>query len=207
MATAFVDKVKSLGAQIVTRVDYAADTKSFAGPAGKLSGNWQAVFIPEQADRLELIAPALAAAGFVARPIGTSKAVGGRAIVLLSTAEGMGPNFLINVGRHCVGSLLAPGYVAGTDDAKAKAFDTAFAAAQGRPPSAFEAYVYDAVAFVVASGAGATSRSKAADAMARGTVKGLTGDIRFDSDHRRSDEGIVYTVAGSEPALRVIAMP
>ena len=206
VAAAFIEEVKSLGAQLVTRVDYAADTKSFAGPAGKLNGNWQAVFVPEQADRLELIAPALAAAGFVARPIGTSKVAGGRAIVLLSTAEGMGPNFLVNVGRHCMGGLLAPGYVAGTDDAKAKAFDAAFAAAQGRPPTAFEAYVYDAVALIVAGSGGATSRSKAADAFARGAVRGLTGEIRFDADHRRSDDGVVYTVVGSETALRVVVM-
>ena len=207
VAAAFAEEVASLGAQVTTRVDYPADTKSFAGVAGKLSGSWQAVFIPEQADRLELIAPALAAAGLMARPIGTTKAIGGRAIVLLSTAEGMGPNFLINVGRHCEGGLFAPGYFAGTDDAKAKAFDTGFAAAHGRPPSAFEAYVYDAVAIIIGAGAGSVSRTTVAEAMARGSIKGLTGEIRFDADHRRSDDGVVYTVVGAETALRVVVMP
>ncbi len=207
VAAAFTEEITNLGAHVITRVDYAADTKSFSSAAGKLSGSWQAVFIPEQADRLELIAPALAAAGLMARPIGTSKVIGGRAIVLLSTAEGMGPNFLVNVGRHCEGGLFAPGYFAGTDDAKAKAFDTGFAAAHGRPPTAFEAYVYDAVAAIVGAGAGRVSRTTVAEAMARGSVKGLTGEIRFDADHRRSDDGVVYTVVGSEAALRVVVMP
>ncbi len=207
VAAAFIEEVTSLGAQLVTRVDYPADTKSFTSAAGKLAGSWQAVFIPEQADRLELIAPALAAAGFMARPIGTSKAVGGRAMVLMSTAEGMGPNFLVNVGRHCDGGLFAPGYFAGTDDAKAKIFDTGFAAAHGRPPTAFEAYVYDAVALIVGAGAGRGSRASVAESMARGSIKGLTGEIRFDADHRRSDDGVVYTVVGADTALRVVVMP
>ena len=207
VAAAFTEEVANLGAQLVTRVDYPADTKSFTSAAGKLSGSWQAVFIPEQADRLELIAPALAAAGLMARPIGTSKAIGGRAMVLLSTAEGMGPTFLVNVGRHCDGGLFAPGYFAGTDDAKAKTFDTGFAAAHGRPPTAFEAYVYDAVAVIVGASAASGSRSSVAETMARGSVKGLTGEIRFDSDHRRSDDGVIYTVVGADASLRVVVMP
>ena len=51
------------------------------------------------------------------------------------------------------------------------------------------------------------SRTTVAEAMARGSLKGLTGEIRFDADHRRSDDGVVYTVVGSEAALRVVVMP
>jgi ABC-type branched-subunit amino acid transport system substrate-binding protein len=207
VATAFTDEVAKLGGELVVRVDYAPDIKSFAGVAGKLNGNWQAVFVPEQADRLELIAPALAAAGFIAKPFPATKAIGGRPVLVLSTAEGMTATFVTNSGRHCEGGMFAPGYLAGTDEPSAKKFEAAFVSVHGRAPTALEAYVVDAVAVAMLSSVNATSRSAAASAIAASSSKGVTGDIRFDSNHRRNDGGVIYTISNSADISRVAVLP
>ena len=108
--TAFIAEVGKGGGTIATKVTYPTKTESFANFAGKLGGSWDALFVPDQAETLALIAPALATAGKVPKPLGyTKKITGGRAILLLSTAEGL-TNAFLTAGRHADGALLAPGF-------------------------------------------------------------------------------------------------
>src|SRR5207244_2856684 len=87
VADAFAEVIAQAHGNIVRRVLYPADTTSFANVA-KLGGNWQAVFVADTAEKLGLIAPALAAAGTMPKPVGTNpkKVKGGRPVLLLSTA-------------------------------------------------------------------------------------------------------------------------
>lgn len=192
LSGAFVDEVGRGGGTIVTTATYKADTKSFASAVSKLPGGWEAIFVPEDAATLALIAPALDAAGMKPRPIGTRKLRNGRAILLLSTAENLTGAFVTDAGRHAEGALLAPGYYPDDQDPASKAFVDRFIAAFGRAPGFIEAYAYDAAQLAVAAGAG--GRAGLAASLPRVQLVGLTGTIRFDAEHRRADPGVIYTV-------------
>lgn len=202
MSAAFEDEIARGGGTIVTRVDYKSDTKSFAGFTAKLKGNWDAVFAPAQADVLALIAPALAATGTIPRPLGTKKVIGGRPVLLLSTAENLTAAYVANAGRHSLGALFAPGYYPDDADPASRAFLDRFIAAFGRAPGFLEAYAYDAAQLAAAAGSG--GRVGLAATLARGELPGLTGTIRFDAEHRRADPGILYTVVEESPDVFAI---
>jgi branched-chain amino acid transport system substrate-binding protein len=205
MTAAFADEVKRGGGTIVSSVTYKADTKSFAGHTSKLTGEWDAVFVPAQADVLGLIAPALAATGKIPKPVGTKKVIGGRPVLLLSTAENLTAAYLVDAGRHSTGAFFAPGYFPDDKDPASKAFLDRFIAAFGRAPGFLEAYAYDAAQ--LAAAAGGAGRAGLAQTLATGELVGLTGAIKFDRDHRRADAGVIYTVAeepGGTFAIRVV---
>ncbi|MDX2087551.1 MAG: penicillin-binding protein activator [Kofleriaceae bacterium] len=205
MTAAFVDEVKKGGGSIISSVTYKPDTKSFAGFTIKLTGEWDAVFVPAQADVLGLIAPALAATGKIPKPVGTKKVIGGRPVLLLSTAENLTTAYLVDAGRHSTGAFFAPGYFPDDKDPASKAFLDRFIAAFGRAPGFLEAYAYDAAQ--LAAAAGGAGRAGLAQTLSTGELVGLTGVIRFDREHRRADPGVVYTVAeetGGTLAIRVV---
>ncbi|HET9625306.1 MAG TPA: penicillin-binding protein activator [Kofleriaceae bacterium] len=194
LSAAFSDEVGKAGGSIVSSVTYKPDTKSFVATVDKLSGSWDAVFIPEDATTLALIAPALDASSTKPRPIGTKKIKGGgRPIVLMSTAENLSGAFLVDAGRHAEGALLAPGYYPDDQDPASKAFVDRFIQTYGRAPGFVEAYAFDAAQLAAAAG-GEGGRSGLAAGLAKAQFVGLTGTIRFDADHRRADPGVVYTV-------------
>lgn len=207
VTAAFTTELQRLGASVVSEQSYPAETKSFTSVVKKLSGSWQAVFVPEQADKLELIAPALAAAGFVPRPFGEKKAPGGKPVLLLSTAEGLKEGYATDAGRNSLGAMLAPGFYPDLDDPVARGFIERFTAANGHSPGAIDAYAYDAAQLVAATGAG--SRGQVADGLPGLRLAGVTGELAFDANHRRSDDGVIYTVVpaddGSGFRVRVLA--
>ncbi len=202
MTAAFTAELAKGGGSVVTTVTYKADTKSFAGLTAKLVGDWGAVFVPAQADVLGLIAPALAATGKIPKPLGTKKVIGGRPILLLSTAENLTAAYLADAGRHSEGALFAPGYYPDDRDPASRAFLDRFIASYGRAPGFIEAYAYDAAQIAVA--AGGSGRAGLAATLARGELAGLTGMIRFDADHRRADAGVLYTVVEETGAVFAI---
>lgn len=203
LSAAFVDEVGRGRGTIVSTVTYKADTKSFAGIAGKLAGAWEAIFIPEDAATLALIAPALDAAGLSPRRLGTKKVRGGRAVLLLSTAENLTGAFLVDAGRHAEGAFLAPGYYPDDQEPASKDFVDRFMAAFGRAPGFLEAYAFDAAQ--LAAAAGGAGRAGLAASLPGVQFVGLTGTIRFDAQHRRADPGVIYTVVeeGGGHAIRV----
>lgn len=207
VTAAFTAELQRLGAAVVSEQSYPAETKSFTSVVKKLSGAWQAVFVPDQADKLELIAPALAAAGFVPRPFGEKRAPGGKPVLLLSTAEGLKEGYATDAGRNSIGAMLAPGFYPDLDDPVARSFIERFTAANGHSPGAIDAYAYDAAQLVAATGAG--SRGQVADGLPGLRLAGVTGELAFDASHRRSDDGVIYTVVpaddGSGFRVRVLA--
>jgi ABC-type branched-subunit amino acid transport system substrate-binding protein len=205
VGAAFADEVKKGGGAIVKTVTYPADTKSFPKFAGKLTGTWEALFVPEEATKLALIAPSVSATKRIPKPFGTKTTPGGRPILLLSTAEGITGTFLADAGRHAEGALFAPGYYPDDRDPVQKPFIDQFLAKFGRAPGVNEAYAYDAAQLAGVGGTG--GRAGLAAMLANGTVPGLTGTIKFDQDHRRADPGVVYTVVGDNGAYSIRVAP
>ncbi len=204
VGAAFADEVKKGGGTIVTTVTYPSGTKSFVKYAGRLSGTFVGLFVPDTANELALIAPAASASGKIPKPLGTKKLKAGRPIVLMSTAEGLTGLFVVQAERHAEGALLAPGYYPDDKAAEQKSFLDRFLAAFGRAPGANEAYAYDAAQLAAAAGAG--GRAGLAATLAHGSLVGLTGTIRFDSDHRRADPGVLYTVVDESGVFAIRAL-
>jgi ABC-type branched-subunit amino acid transport system substrate-binding protein len=205
VTAAFAQAVEEGHGSIVKRVTYAKDAKSFAKPAKDLGDSFQAVFVPDSAETLALAAPAIAAAGNVPKAMPFPKKVlGGRPILLLSTAEDLTADFVTSAGHDADGALLAPGFYPDDADPVTKPFLDRFFAAYGHAPGAGEAYAFDAAQLVAAAGGG--SRSALAAALLVSTFAGVTGTIQFDATHRRADSSIVYTVVeetGGAWAIRV----
>jgi ABC-type branched-subunit amino acid transport system substrate-binding protein len=196
---AFRDEVQRLGGQITVQVDYPDDARSFVEDVKRLRGPWEAVFIPDQARRLELIAPALAAENFIATPIEARPPRHGRKMLLLSTAEFLAPAYLRSTGRYSRGAVFAPGFYPDRADPEIGRFVDRYEEAFGRAPTTLDAYAYDAALAVRAAvEGGARTRAEVGAAMVRGVVPGVTGRVGFDSARERAGSGVLYTVAEDE---------
>jgi len=191
---AFTEAVEKGGGQITATVTYPTTTKSFADKTGKLGSKWEAVFVADDAQKLGLIAPALNASGNIPRPLPLpkKKLTNGRAVLLLSLAEGLDPSYIATAGRQTIGALLAPGFYPDAADPGAKTFVDRFTASYGRAPGPTEAYAFDAAQLAAAASGG--GRAGVASTLAASTLAGVTGAIKFDADHRRADPGVIYTV-------------
>jgi len=191
---AFTEAVEKGGGKVVVTVTYPTTTKSFADKTGKLGNNWEAVFVADDAQKLGLIAPALNAAGNIPKPLPLpkKKLVNGRAVLLLSLAEGLDPSFVGTAARQTVGALLAPGFYPDSADPGAKSFVDRFQGLYGRMPGPTEAYAFDAAQLAAAASSG--GRNGLASTLSTSTLNGVTGAIKFDADHRRADPGVIYTV-------------
>jgi branched-chain amino acid transport system substrate-binding protein len=201
---AFKSEVLRGDGRVAADVGYPPGSTSFTAVAAAIKKTRaQAVFIADGADRIELIAPALAAADLWAAPWGKRPPAASpgrphlRNVLLLSTANGLSPRLLQSAGRYVQGALLSPGFFADPDDPRGRAFVDAYQAAYGRDPHATEAYAFDGVnVFRTVTGAGAHNRAEVLKALYDGTFEGLTGSLRFGPDHARADEPRIYAVDG-----------
>jgi ABC-type branched-subunit amino acid transport system substrate-binding protein len=206
---AFRQQVTAGGGRITAEATYVAGATSFQAAVAALKKTPpQAVFVGDGADRLELIAPALAFADLWPAPWGKPRppAEPGkprvRNVLLLSTANELSPRLLQSAGRYVQGALLAPGFYADPGDAASRAFSDAYRAAYGTEPHATEAYAFDGVnALRAATAQGARTRADVLRALASGTFEGLTGALRFGPDHGRVDAPRVYAVDGEQIRL------
>ncbi len=200
---AFRQTVTAGGGRVSSEATYPPGATSFTSAIAVVKRSPpQAVFVADGADRLELIAPALAFADLWPAPWGKRPEAGkkgARNILLLATANDLSPRLLQNAGRYVQGALLAPGFYADTADAAAKSFVDAYRAAYGQEPHATEAYAYDGVnALRAAAASGARTRTDVLRALATGSFEGLTGTLRFGPEHGRIDPPRVYTVDGDQ---------
>jgi branched-chain amino acid transport system substrate-binding protein len=194
VAAAFKAEVERGGGQIVVEASYPAGATAFTDEVKQLRKPWQALFVPDRAATLELIAPALAVANLVARPLG-EKTKQGRPILLLSTADLVGPHFLRGAGRYAWGAVLAPGFYPDPGDPSVAEFAAAYQRSFGAAPTALDAYAFDAALVVRrAVESGVASRAQLADWLTSANVHGLSGQIRFGADHLRADRGVLYRV-------------
>jgi branched-chain amino acid transport system substrate-binding protein len=215
---AFRQAVTTLGGQIVVELKYAPTATAFTKEVEALKKQrWEALFVPDSAEKLELIGPALAvadlwpqaAAAVTAtvrdKPKKASAAANRRNILLLSTAAGVSKRTLTRAGRYLQGMLVAPGYFADPDQASASRFVSEFKGLYGHEPSASDAYGFDGVHLLRACiERGARSRADVLRMLASGgEFQGVTGVIHFGSDHGRQDRALVYEVGDD----RLMAQP
>ncbi|MEO8703971.1 MAG: penicillin-binding protein activator [Kofleriaceae bacterium] len=205
VTAAFVDELGRGGGAVASKVTYPADTKSFVKYAKQLSGKWDALFVPDEAKQLALIAPAVSATKQIPKPFGTKRTTGGRPILLMSTAEELTGAFIADAGMHADGAWLAPGFYPDDRDAATKVFVDQFIKQYARAPGVVDAYAYDAAQLAAAGGSG--GRAGLAAKLSGGSLTGLTGIIKFDSDHRRADLGVVYTVVEDSGAYSIRVAP
>jgi ABC-type branched-subunit amino acid transport system substrate-binding protein len=197
---AFAEEVARLGGQVLTEARYGGDATAFTEVVDELRGKpWDAVFVPDTARRLELVAPALAAANLVSLPAGAGEPKVGRKILLLSTAEALAPRYIRGAGRYSLGAVLAPGFYPDKDDPRIGDFATRFSAAFGQPPTYLDAYAYDAALVVRAAvESGARNRAEVTAAIAASVVPGVTGEIGFGTARVRADDGLLFAVVRDE---------
>ncbi|HVR61748.1 MAG TPA: penicillin-binding protein activator [Polyangia bacterium] len=206
MREAFRRELLAGGGRVTAEATYVAGATSFVTAVAAIKKiPPQAIFVADSADRLELIAPALAVADLWPQPWGKPRPPPEpgkprvRNVLLLSTANDLSPRLLQNAGRYVQGALLAPGFFADDADPRSRAFVEAYRAAYGQDPHATEAYAYDGVAVLRAATArGARTRADLLRALATSIFEGLTGNIQFGPDHARIDAPLVYVVDGDD---------
>jgi branched-chain amino acid transport system substrate-binding protein len=204
LRAAFKKAVTEGGGKVAADASYPPGSTSFTSVVATIKkAQPQVVFVADGADRLELIAPALAAADLWPAPWGAPRSPGApgkpkpRNVLLLSTAADLSPRLLQSSGRYVQGALLAPGFYAGAEDPRARGFVDAYRAAYGQDPHATEAYAYDGVnAIRTAIAAGAKTRGDLTRSLSEGTFQGLTGALHFGAAHERADAPVVYVVDG-----------
>jgi ABC-type branched-subunit amino acid transport system substrate-binding protein len=208
LGESFAAAVTAGGGKLVTQATYPPGANAFTAPVAELKrASFEAVFIPDEARRLELVAPALAAADLWPSPWGAAAPgpplPGRRSVLLLSTAVGLGPGLLKNAGRYVQGALLAPGFYADRDDPRAGRFVSEYRTLYGQDPSATDAYGYDAFRLLASLvERGARSRAELLRALQTEAFEGATGAVRFGPDHGRADPPAVYQVSGD--AIRAL---
>jgi branched-chain amino acid transport system substrate-binding protein len=207
LAAAFKRAIEEGGGTVTGHVTYAPNATSFATEVGMLRRlPFEGLFVPDDASRFELVAPALAVAdiwprsprlAFSSARASASSGPGRRETLLLSTALGVSSKFLRSVERYVQGAMLCPGFYP-SDDARNASFVSRFRALFGTLPTATDAYGYDAL-FVLRGAVerGARTRTDVVRLLSGQTFEGLTGDIRFGADRTRIDPPLVYVVDGS----------
>ena len=208
LANAFKAALAAGGGTLTAHLTYATNSTSFSAQVNELQRlSFDALFVPDEASRLELIAPALAVANIWPRQprvlTGSAyKSSGGRhEVFLLSTALSLSERLLRNAERYVQGAMLCPGYFP-TEDARGGNFVSRFREIYGTTPTAADAYGYDGLSIlrgVVERGA--RSRTDALRMVAGGRFEGMTGDIRFGADHSRTDLPQIYVVDGDNIRL------
>jgi ABC-type branched-subunit amino acid transport system substrate-binding protein len=208
-AAAFQKEVEARGGTVVASEKYKKETVSFVEPVGRIAkASFDALFVPDTAAHLELLAPQLAVADLVVAPPSARRPKRGRNVLLLATAEAITPRFLKGSGRYTNGAALAPGFYPDDADPRIAPYVQRFRVAYGDDPTWLDAYAYDAALLVRAAvEGGARDRESVAAALASGAaVPGLTGDIAFDAGHGRADRGVLFTVVleGQGHAVRAV---
>jgi len=208
----FGEAVAKLGGRVAIAVAYPPQTTTFSKEIKTLSGTpFDALFVPATANRLELIAPALAVADLWSTPsdrmtvkTGTERPRNNkepvrREILLLSTATGLSHETIARAGRYLQGALLTPGFFPDEAHATEGSFTATFRGLYGRDPGASEAFGFDGVQLLrTCVERGARSRQQVMQMLTEQETVGVTGRMRFGADHTRVDPARLYEVSGNE---------
>ena len=210
LAGAFKNALTAGGGALVAHITYVAGATSFSAQVNELRRlAFDALFVPDEAARLELVAPALAAAGIWPRrprlPVTPSSPTAPiarrREALLLSTALSLSERLLRNAERYVQGAMLCPGYYP-AEDVRSGNFVARFREIYGTSPTAADAYGYDGLSILRgAVERGARTRADILRLMSGGRFEGTTGDIRFGPDHGRVDLPLIYVVDGDSIRL------
>ncbi len=138
------------GGAIVGEVTYATDLEGLEPALARLRalGAFDALLLPDAAERVGLIAPYLAAAGLRSvawgqAPVSVSE--GERPLQLLGTSAWYQPDLATRAGRYLDGALLALSFAREDPRPEVQRWVAGFQAAAGRPPEAMDAFTEDAL--------------------------------------------------------------
>lgn len=209
VAAAFAARATARGLRPLRLLDYPATTVAFSALATDVARLApQVVFVADSAQRLVLIAPALARAGIgatspSANDPGTPAA---RGPLLLATADGLSPEQLRHHARYLRGAVLAPGFFPVATQPSAAAGPIArYRAQQGQAPRLVDALTHDAVLALRGRwAAGARSPRALLRALREpppAATPTLTGPLFFAADGARADPPTLYELRGDDLVL------
>jgi ABC-type branched-subunit amino acid transport system substrate-binding protein len=206
VADAFARQAAAAGAIVVDEEVYDPKATSFVAQAHKAAvAGADAVFVPDAARKLELVAPALALAGLWSVPPGGQAPKHLKAMLLLSTAEGLTLTLVQNAGRYVQGAILAPGFYPDDADPHSAPFVLNYRDLYaGTDPGLFDAAAYGAVrAIMDATTAGQTTRAGLTEQLIgptltpeQSTFAGGGVIPAFAPDGSRADPPALYEVTG-----------
>ncbi|MFW5924902.1 MAG: ABC transporter substrate-binding protein [Myxococcota bacterium] len=203
MRDAFERQVRSQDGKLVATVEYEPGSTSFGKPIRKLQRKrFDALFVPDSAKTVQLIAPALAAAGMWSRPEGERAPEDGRAITLLLPSVGHSSDLVRDSGRYLQGALFSQPFnpTSSTGRSFAERYHTRFDAR----PDVFAAYAYDAFELVrSATEAGATTRETLGEALREGEDRSTVGASGGLTPERRPAQGTRVYELRSAKLVRV----
>jgi branched-chain amino acid transport system substrate-binding protein len=162
MAAAFEQAAAEAGLSEGFSRSYAAGATSFGAEAAALDKSaFDALFVPDSAQELALIAPALAAAGLWTTPQRAQKGSNSdRTILLLAPSVAYDASLPRLAGRYLQGALFSVPFDAHEPEGAVPDFVQRFQAAFGSEPDMFAAFAYDAYRLARDTiDAGATTRS------------------------------------------------
>ncbi len=167
--------------------------------------DFDAVFIPDFAKNIALVAPALAVEDVVTqtcdpREVERIRRVTGRLdlqpVQLLGANGWDDPALVEKAGKYVECAIFVDGFFAASERAETKAFVAAFQAKYGHPPSILEASAYDSARMIRrALEAGATTREAVRDQLSSlKAFPGATGDLAFDARREVAKQLFYLTV-------------
>ncbi len=174
--------------------------------------DFDAIFIPDFAKNLALVAPALAVEDVVTttcdpREVERIKKATGReglkAVQLLGGNGWDDPALFEKAGKYVECAVFVDGFFAGSERPETKRFTEAFLKRYGHPPSILEASAYDAARMVrqlVETDRVATRDGLRAGLAALKGFKGATGDLSFDA--RREPARALFFLTVDRTGLR-----
>lgn len=168
MRASYERAVTAAGGELVADVTYEPTATAF-GPlvAQLVAQRPDAVLIADGAQRVALVAPALAAGGLFPVVQGGRAPGSARGIALLIPSVALDVRLVQSTGRYLQGAAFAAPFYATLAEGEGRSFVEAFQARFGSDPDTFAAYAYDAFRLARrAVEAGETTRSGVASRLA-----------------------------------------
>ena len=197
LSRSFKEAFTSEGGRIEAELSYPTSTTNFIEIAERLAKyEFDLLFVPDSANRIRLIAPALVRAG-LSPTTAQGNPIKGRPILLLATADGLSRDVISSAGRYLQGAVFTPGYYPDDADPLSGEISRRFQRLHGHPPRLIEAYAYDAIHALAAHiRQGTLSPAELRARLLSSAVLGLSGKIQFRSDSRRTSPPRLYQLDG-----------
>ncbi|MFO8070878.1 MAG: penicillin-binding protein activator [Polyangia bacterium] len=159
MRRELAEELGRFGDEPVAELAYDPGLTDFSETAQRLAEeDFDVLFAPDRAQRIALLAPALAAAGIWPAAPGEEPGGPGRAVQLLVPSVGFSASLRRRAGRYLEGALFAT-YFHERAGEGSESFDRRYRDEYGREPTHFSAFGHDAVRLIAAAiGSGMSTR-------------------------------------------------
>ncbi|MFT5681082.1 MAG: ABC-type branched-subunit amino acid transport system substrate-binding protein [Myxococcota bacterium] len=209
----FTEVVTARGGTVVRRQSYDPGARVFLDAARKLGGkshgsggsgaannpptiDYDALFIPDNHQRVALVASALAYEEF---PVGTYRPRRGSGLPLMGLNAWNNSLLVESGGQYTQGSVFVDAFLATSDDPNTTAFVSSYKGEYGRTPGVIDAVTYDAARLLAqAVGASDGSRTSVRDSLSGVRLKDPVGaGAHFGADREIDRNLLILTVASN----------